>query len=164
MRKNDPATSHASGRALSAVALRAAALGLFALGASACVIVVPPPRKGDPFQPPTADSKQMKRGATHRIRLTCGDRQAFHATWDEPERVQAEYQAKNLSNKGTANVRLEWSGPGPRASVPVSVGDSDQRDTQGSFTLTGDAGKHTLELSMDNKPDCAPVNFTLTFR
>jgi hypothetical protein len=168
MRKNDPATSHASGRALSAVALRAAALGLVALGASACVIVIPPPRRTDPFQPPTAQAKPIRRNATHRIRLECGQRQVFQTAWTGPEQVQIEYQGKNLSPRGqvhTASARLQWGGPGGRADVPVYVGDANQRDTKGTFGVTGDAGNHTLELSMaDNRGECGPVNFTLTFR
>jgi hypothetical protein len=164
MRKNDPTTSPGAIPA----AVRAAALALVALGASACVIVIPPPKRGDPFQPPTADAKPIRRNATHRIRLECGQRQLFQTSWTGSGQVQVEYQAKNLSSRGqvhTASARLQWGGPGGRADVPVYVGDSNQRDTQGTFTLVGDAGNHTLELSMaDNNGDCGPVNVTVTFR
>ena len=159
MRKND----------LRATALRFALGALGVLGASACVIVIPvgKPGRGDPFQPPNGTEAQLNRNATHRLRLDCGDRQVFKTTWTAPENVQVEFQAVNLSpynQVASASTRLKWTGPGRNADVPVLVGDADERDVKGSFTLTGDPGTHSLELTMADAPDCGPVNFTISFR
>lgn len=148
-------------------ATRVAVLGLIAAASTGCIIVkVPPPKKGDPFQPPTSAALPIKRGDTHRFRMNCGATATFRSDVGNAERLVIEFKAENLSPKDqleTASVRLNWRGAGAAMDLPINVGNKADRSTGGSITVTGDPGRHEATLSMENGPGCGPVNFRIGF-
>ncbi|MDC0746829.1 hypothetical protein [Polyangium mundeleinium] len=148
-------------------AARIATLGLLAAASTGCIVVkIPPPKKGDAFQPPTSAALPIKRGETHRFRMDCGAKATFRSDIANAERLVIEFKGENLSpadQQTTATLRLNWKGAGAALDLPISVGDKGDRSTGGSITVTGDPGRHEATLSMDDAPDCGPVNFRIGF-
>ncbi len=149
-------------------ATRVAALGLVVAASAGCIVVrVPPPKKGDAFQPPPSAALPIKRGDTHRFRLTCGATATFRSDIGNAERLVIDFKGENLSpadQQTTATLRLNWRGAGAAMDLPIGVGNKGSRDTAGSITVTGDPGRHEATLSMEGAPDCGPVNFRIGFR
>jgi len=144
------------------------ALGLVAAATSGCIIVrIPPPKKGDAFQPPPSSALAIKRGDTHKFRMTCGAKATFRSDIPNAAGLVVAFDGKNLSpadQQTTATMRMNWNGAGVAMDMPIGVGDKGSRTTKGSITLNGNAGRHEMSLSMDGAPDCGPVNLTLSFR
>ncbi|MRG91551.1 hypothetical protein [Polyangium spumosum] len=154
--------------AILSAATRFVALGLVAAASTGCIVVkVPPPKKGDPFQPPTSAALPIKRGETHRFRMSCGAKATFRSDIVNAERLIIEFKGENLSPKDrqeTAGLRLTWRGGGATMDLPINVGSKAERTTSGTLTVTGDPGRHEATLSMDNAPNCGPTNFRISFK
>lgn len=142
-------------------------LSLVAATTMGCIIVIPPAKKGDPFQPPSAQAENIKKGETHKIRLTCGQRVVFKSPMVPMDNLIVDFNAVNLqpaSQLETAAMRMTWRGPGVSMDMPINAGDQSQRNTKGNITINGGAGQHEMTISMENKPACGPVNLTLAFK
>ncbi len=167
MLKQDVATAHKKDRSIGSIAERIGAFGFIAIVLSGCIIVVPPPNRKDPFQPPGAAPMNILKGKTHRMRLDCGAQATFRANTPQFDNLVVEYHGENLNSAGqvpSAPVRLTWRGPGASMDVPVNVGSKNTRVTAGNVTLNGAAGTHELLVVMPTGPDCGPVNFKIVFR
>ncbi|MDC3960803.1 hypothetical protein [Polyangium jinanense] len=149
-------------------AARIATLGLLAAASTGCIVVkIPPPKKGDAFQPPPSAALSIKRGDTHRFRMNCGAKATFRSDIANAERLVIEFKGENLSpvdQQTTATLRLNWNGAGAALDLPIGIGDKGDRSTGGSLTVTGDPGRHEVTLSMEDAPDCGPVNFRIGFK
>jgi hypothetical protein len=144
------------------------ALGLVAVATTGCIVVkIAPPKKGDAFQPPPAAEVVIQKGATHKIRMNCGQTAKFGWDRNPVDNLVIDYKAVNLTPKDqleTAAMRIKWTGPGVTTDIPVHAGDSSGRATNGNLSITGPAGRHDMTFSMEGQPACGPVNLTLTFR
>lgn len=135
--------------------------------APGCIIIIPAPGKSDPFQPPPAKPMALKKGASHKLRMTCGAKAVFQSQGATPEQFLVDFNAVNLQPVGqleTAAMRVHWRGEGSKVDVPLNVGDQSQRNAKGSFSATTAAGNTELVVSMEGKPACGAVNLTISFK
>ncbi|HRI70960.1 MAG TPA: hypothetical protein PK156_42295 [Polyangium sp.] len=138
-----------------------------ALALAGCIIVVPPPGRNDPFQPPGSAPIKMAKGGTHRFRLNCGAQATFQSPAGAIENLVIDYNAENLSSVSqvpSAAVRLTWRGPGTAMDIPFNVGSKNTRSAMGSITMNGPAGAHTFTVAMPQGPDCGATNVKVIFK
>lgn len=146
-------------------------LGSYVLAATAlsgCIIVrVPPPARNDPFQPPAAAPITIQKGATHRLRLTCGAQANFRPAMGAVDNLGINYEGENLTQVNqspSTPVRLTWAGPSAAWDIPFNVGSQNTRKAMGNITVNAPPGAHTFTVAMPNGPDCGPTNVTIVFR
>ena len=99
--------------------------------------------------------------------MTCGAKAQFITPLGTVDQLVIDWNATNLSPESqvhSANMRAVWRGPAASMDMPIAVGDTNQRSSKGSVMVTGGNGQHTLNIAMENKPDCGPVNLTIAFK